>query len=153
MDYAVPAAINPLPSGVEQECSADDDYGRLGFVSGWGAAGTAGGTKVSRAVGFDWGGFADGNCEEKFDFVGRLGDGESAVRQADVRGDAGRGGGAVAAILMTAMAMIAGNWRRSANSRPDGDGGNWRLDDFLAADSGGDSGGFYLHGRLANLDF
>jgi len=97
LDCAVPAAINPLPSGVEQECSGDDDYGRLGFVSGWGAAGTFGGTKVSRAAGFDWGGFADGNCEEKFDFVGRLGDGESAVRQADVRGDAGRGGGAVAA--------------------------------------------------------
>jgi hypothetical protein len=56
-------------------------------------------------------------------------------------------------ILMTTMAMIAGNWRCWANSRPDGDGGNWRLDDFLAADSGGDSGGFYLHGRLANLDF
>lgn len=56
-------------------------------------------------------------------------------------------------ILMTAMAMIAGNWRRFANSPPDGDGGNWRFDDFLAADSGGDSGGFYLHGRFANLDF
>ncbi len=57
-------------------------------------------------------------------------------------------GGAVAA-----KARIAGNWRRFANSPPDGDGGNWRLDDFLAADSGGDSGGFYLHGRFANLDF
>ncbi len=56
-------------------------------------------------------------------------------------------------ILMTAMAMIAGNWRRFANSPPDGDGGNWRFDDFLAADSGGDSAGFYLHGWLANLDF
>ncbi len=77
MDYAVPAAINPLPSGVEQECSGDDDYGRLGFVSGWGAAGTFGGTKVSRAVGFDWLGFADGNCDEKFDFAGGLRDYES----------------------------------------------------------------------------
>ena len=76
--------MNPLPSGVEQEFSGDDDYGDFAFVFGWGAAGTFGGTKVSRAVRFDWRGFADGNCEEKFDFVGRLGDGESAVRQADV---------------------------------------------------------------------
>jgi len=67
------------------------------LVSGWGAAGTAGGTKVSRAVRFDWRGFADGNCDEKFDFVGGLGYCESAGRQADVRGDAGLGGGAVAA--------------------------------------------------------
>lgn len=56
-------------------------------------------------------------------------------------------------ILMTTIAMIAGNWGRFANSQPDGDGGNWRFDDFYAADSGGDSGGFYLHGRFANLDF
>ena len=62
-----------------------------------GRAGTFGGIKVSRALRFDWCGFADGNCDEKFDFVGRLGDFESAVRQADVRGDAGFGGGAVAA--------------------------------------------------------
>jgi len=117
--------MNPLPSGVELESSGDaevmqdvfsgfagavgtavpavcqfstsgDGYGGLAFVSGWGAAGTAGGIKVSRAVRFDWRGLADGNCDEKFDFVGGLGDCESAVRQADVRGDAGRGGGAVA---------------------------------------------------------
>ncbi len=50
-------------------------------------------------------------------------------------------------------ANCCGNWRCRANSPPDGDGGNWRFDDFLAADSGGDSGGFYLHGRFANLDF
>jgi len=191
LDYAVPAAMNPLLSGVEYESSGDavgdagcvqrfcggcgnggtvylccvaaavyefpasgDDYGRLGFVSGWGAAGTAGGTKVSRAVGFDWGGFADGNCEEKFDFVGRLGDGESAVRQADVRGDAGRGGGAVAADFDDddgddSWELALGKQTHADN----GDGGNWRFDDFWAADSGGDSGGFYLHGWLANLDF
>ena len=47
-------------------------------------------------------------------------------------------------ILMTTIAMIAGNWRCWANSPPDGDGGNWRFDDFYAADSGGDSAGFYL---------
>ena len=47
-------------------------------------------------------------------------------------------------ILMTTIAMIAGNWRCSANSQPDGDGGNWQFDDFYAADSGGDSAGFYL---------
>jgi multidrug efflux pump subunit AcrB len=63
-------------------------------------------------------------------------------------------------ILMTTIAMIAGMvlialgiGAGKANSQPDGDGGNWRFDDFLAADSGGDSGGFYLHGRFANLDF
>jgi multidrug efflux pump subunit AcrB len=63
-------------------------------------------------------------------------------------------------ILMTTIAMIAGMvpialgiGAGKANSQPDGDGGNWRFDDFYAADSGGDSGGFYLHGRFANLDF
>ncbi len=53
-------------------------------------------------------------------------------------------------ILMTTIAVIAGNWRCWANSQPDGDGGNWRFDDFLAADSGGDPAGFYLLGRLVN---
>ena len=47
-------------------------------------------------------------------------------------------------IFMTTIAMIPGNWRCRANSQPDGDRGNWRFDDFLAADSGGDSAGFYL---------
>ena len=47
-------------------------------------------------------------------------------------------------ILMRTIAMIAGNWRWGANSQPDGDGGNWRFDDFYPADSGGDSAGFYL---------
>ena len=63
-------------------------------------------------------------------------------------------------ILMTTIAMIAGMvlialgiGAGKANSQPDGDGGNWRFDDFLAADSGGDSGDFYLHGWFANLDF
>jgi hypothetical protein len=56
-------------------------------------------------------------------------------------------------ILMTTIAMIAGNWRRLANSQPDGDGGNWRFDDFYSADSGSDLAGFYLHGRFTNLDF
>lgn len=63
-------------------------------------------------------------------------------------------------ILMTTIATIAGMvpitlgiGAGKANSPPDGDGGNWRFDDFLAADSGGDSGDFYLHGWLANLDF
>ena len=84
MDYAVPAAMNPVPSGVEQESSGDDDYGDFAFVSGWGAAGTFGGTKVSRAVRFDWRGFADANCDEKFDFAGGLRDYDSVVRQADV---------------------------------------------------------------------
>ena len=56
-------------------------------------------------------------------------------------------------ILMTTIAMISGNWRWFANSPPDGDAGNWRFDDFYAADSGGDSAGFYLHGWFANLDF
>ena len=63
-------------------------------------------------------------------------------------------------ILMTTLAMIAGMvsialgiGAGKANSPPDGDGGNWRFDDFLAADSGGDSAGFYLHGWFANLDF
>ncbi len=63
-------------------------------------------------------------------------------------------------ILMTTIAIIAGMvpialgiGPGKANSEPDGDGGNSRFDGFLAADSGGDSGGFYLHGRFANLDF
>ena len=49
-----------------------------------GRAGTFGGIKVSRALRFDWRGFAVGNCDEKFDFAGGLRDYESAVRQADV---------------------------------------------------------------------
>jgi hypothetical protein len=63
-------------------------------------------------------------------------------------------------ILMTTIATIAGMvlialgiGAGKANSQPDGDGGNWRFDDFLAADSGGGSAGFYLHGRFAILDF
>ena len=54
-------------------------------------------------------------------------------------------------ILMTMIAMIAGMvpitlgiGAGKANSPPDGDGGNWRFDDFYPADSGGDSAGFYL---------
>ena len=49
--------------------------------------------------------------------------------------------------------LMTTNWRCWANSQPDGDGANWQFDDFYAADSGGDSAGFYLHGWLANLDF
>ena len=59
-------------AAVCQFSTSGDDYGYFAFVSGWGAAGAFGGTKVSRAVRFDWRGFADGNCDEKFDFVGGL---------------------------------------------------------------------------------
>ena len=45
LDYAVPAAMNPLPSGVEQESSGDDDYGDFAFVSGWGVLGLLVGQK------------------------------------------------------------------------------------------------------------
>jgi multidrug efflux pump subunit AcrB len=62
-------------------------------------------------------------------------------------------------ILMTTIAMIAGMVPIALGIGAVGklaarcDGGNWRFDDFYAADSGGDSAGFYLHGRFANLDF
>jgi hypothetical protein len=56
-------------AAVCQFSTSGDDYGDFAFVSGWAAAGTFGGTKVSRAVRFDWRGFADGNCDEKFDFA------------------------------------------------------------------------------------
>ena len=55
----------------------------------------------------------------------------------------------IAGMVPIALGIGAGK----ANSPPDGDGGNWRFDDFYPADSGGDSGGFYLHGWFANLDF
>jgi hypothetical protein len=83
LDYAVPAAMNPLPSGVEQESS-------------------------------DWGGAVAADFDE------------------DDRHDSWDG------------ANCSENWRCSANSPPDGDGGNWRFDDFYPADFGGDSAGFYL---------
>ncbi|MEG3955965.1 hypothetical protein [Microcoleus sp. herbarium2] len=69
------------------------------------------------------------------------------------------GVGRLRPILMRTIAIIAGMVAIAlvigalGQTRPDGDGGNWRFDDFLAADSGGDSCGFYLHGWLANLDF
>ena len=37
--------MNPLPSGVEQESSGDDDYGDFAFVSGWGVLGLLVGQK------------------------------------------------------------------------------------------------------------
>ena len=84
LDYAVPAAMNPLPSGVEQESWGDAEVMQDVFSGFAGVLGTAVLFIYAVAVPFDWRGFADANCDEKFDFVARLGDYESAVRQADV---------------------------------------------------------------------
>jgi len=63
-------------------------------------------------------------------------------------------------ILMTTIAMIAGMvpialgiGAVGQTLRPMAMAVIGGLYGFLAADSGGDSGGFYLHGWFANLDF
>jgi hypothetical protein len=76
--------MNPLPSGVEHESWGDTEVMQDVFSGFAGALGTAVLFIYAVAVPFDWRGFADANCDEKFDFVARLGDYESAVRQADV---------------------------------------------------------------------
>jgi len=150
--------MNPLPSGVEQESSGDAEVMQDVFSGFAGALGTAVLFIYVMLV------LLFANFLHPVTIMAALplslGGASAAVRQADVRGDAGFGGGTVAADFddddrddSWDAANFSGNWRCSANSQPDGDCGNWRFDDFLAADSGGDSAGFYLHGWFANLDF
>ncbi len=82
------------------------------------------------------------------------------VDYAILNGDAGFGGGALAADFDDDDRHDCwdgphrpGTGRRFSGAEPDGDGGNWRFDDFYAVDSGGDSGDFYLYGWFPNLDF
>lgn len=132
--------MNPLPSGVEQESSGDEAKVMQDVFSGFaGVLPTA--VLLIYAVLV----LLFANFLHPVAIVATLplslGGAVAADFDDDLRDDSWDG------------VNCSGNGRCWANSPPYGDGGNWRFDDFLAADFGGDSAGFYLHGWFANLDF
>jgi len=129
--------MNPLPSGVEQESSGDDDYGDFAFVSGWGVLGLLVGPKslgLYALIGVVLlMGIVTKNSILLLDYAIMNQQFGKPMYEATLE----KGVARLRPILMTTIAMIAGMvpialgiGAGKANSQPDDDGGNWRFDDF-----------------------